>query len=173
MQHQFLWSFTYWFIPKNFDSLRFCGSVCLPAGSFFLPAGAEAKFLVDENKIRLYFPSTSKIFAKTSKRIHFKLSERFHSVSERVFAKNIRWRASRFSERRRSKLSKINFGINIIKNASTQNKNWSSTKRLQLIFITIPFVKGWHSMDGTVWCNSVLSLSITKYTSKKTKKYTS
>ena len=92
--------------PKTVDSIRYCNNSGSVPTKFYLPAGIETKFLDDEYTIRLYSPNFSKIFPKASKTIHSQLPKRFHSVSERVFCKPIKRRASRSSERRRSKLSK-------------------------------------------------------------------
>ena len=92
--------------PRLVDSLCSCSN----SGSFptksYLPAAVETKFLDDEYTIRLYSPNISKIFHKTSKTIQSLLSKNFHSVSERMFSKPIRRRASRSSEKIRSEILK-------------------------------------------------------------------
>ena len=102
--------------PKTVDSLRYCPNSGSVPTKFFLPAGIETKFLDNEYTIRLYSPNISKTFPKSSKTSHFQSPSRFHSVSERVFSKPIRRRASRSSER--------NFKTNTKKNSSTQKKNY-------------------------------------------------
>ena len=110
--------------PKTVDSLRYCSNRGSVPKKFYLPAGIETKFLDDEYTIRLYSPNSSKFFPKALKTIHSQLPKRFHSVSERVFSKPFKRRASRSSERRCSKILKRSFRTNTKKNSSTQNKNY-------------------------------------------------
>ena len=56
--------------PKTVDSLRCCSNSGSVPTKFYLPAGIETKFLDDENTIRLYSPSISKIFPRASKTTH-------------------------------------------------------------------------------------------------------
>ena len=106
--------------PKIVASLSCCSNSGSVPTKCYLPAGIEAKFMDDEYTIRLYSPNISKIFSKVPKTIHSQLSKKFHSVSEQVFSKPIKRRASRSSEGRRSKISKRNFKKK--KNSSTQKK---------------------------------------------------
>ena len=109
--------------PKTVDSLKYCSNSGSVPTKFYLPAGIETKFLDDEYTIPLYFPNISKVFPNASKTIHSQLPKRFHSVSEQVFSKPIKRRASRSSERRRTKKQKRNFRTNTKKNSSIQKKN--------------------------------------------------
>ena len=102
--------------PKTVDSLSYCSNTGSVPINFYLPAGVETQFLDDEHTIRLYSANISKIFSKTSITIHSQLSKKFHFVSLRVFSKPIRRRASRSSERRRSKPSTKTFRTNTKKN---------------------------------------------------------
>ena len=63
-------------------------------------------------------------FPQASKASHSQLSKRFHSISERVFSKHIKKKASISAERRRSKISKKKFRTNTKKNSSTQKKDY-------------------------------------------------
>ena len=97
--------------PKTVDSLRYCsngGSV----PTIFFTRGNRDKLLDDEYTIRLYSPNNSKFVTRTSRTIYSQLFERFHSVSERVFSKPIKRRASRPLDRRHSKISKKKFRTN-------------------------------------------------------------
>ena len=93
-------------------------------------------------KIQKFFPRLQKQFILNY------LSTKFHSISERVFSKPNKRRATRPSERRRNTISKRNFRVNKKKNSSTQNKKSYFNLGLQLIFIIIPFVSNdWHIME--------------------------
>ena len=81
--------------PKTVNFLRYWSNSGSVPTNFYLPAGIETKILDDEYTIRLYSPNNSKIFPKASKTIHSQLPKRFHSVSERVFSKPTKRRASR------------------------------------------------------------------------------
>ena len=123
--------------PKTVCSFRYCSNSGSVLTKTFLPAGKETKFSDDEYTIRLYSPNILNIFRKTSKTIRFQLSKKFDSVSERVFSN--KRRASRPSERRRSKIRKKNSGLTQ-KRTLQERIILSSTERLQMISVIIPFV---------------------------------
>ena len=120
--------------PKTVDSHSYCSNSRSVPTSFCLPAGIETKLLNNECTIRLYSPIILKNFSKTSKTIHSQLSGKFLSVSERVFSKPIKRRPSGSLERRRSKISKINFRTNTKRTPQHKRRIFlGSIKGLQLI----------------------------------------
>ena len=102
--------------PKTVDSLRyFTNSGSVPS-KFYLPAGAETKFLDDEHTVRLYTPNIPNIFPKTSKTIHPPLFKKFHSIPQRMSSKLTTRRAKGSSKSRRSKISTRNIRTHTKKN---------------------------------------------------------
>ena len=73
--------------PKTVVSLRYCTNSGSVPSKFYLSAGTETKFLDDEHTIRLYTPTFSNIFPKTSKTIHPPMSKKFHSIPQRLSSK--------------------------------------------------------------------------------------
>ena len=105
--------------PKTVDSLRYCTNSDSVPSKFYLPAGTETKFLDDEHTIRLYTPNISNIFPKTSKTIHPPLSQKFHSIPQRMSSKLTTRRATGSSKSRRSKISTRNIRTHTKKNFTT------------------------------------------------------
>ena len=60
--------------PKTVDSLGYCSNGGSVLTKFYLTARIETKFSDDEYIIHLYSPIISKIFPKSSKKIHSQLS---------------------------------------------------------------------------------------------------
>ena len=132
--------------PKTVDSRRYCSV----STEFCLAAGMKTKLLDHEYTIFLYYSNVSKIFSNTSKTTQSEMSKRFHSVSDRVFGKPIKRRASKHPERKLSIMSKRQYRINTKRSRLPRRRIVLSSTKGSYICHRLFALDDSHSMEQSV-----------------------
>ena len=123
--------------PKKFDLLSYCSKNGSVPTKFHLPAGIETKFLDNEYSI---LPVFQKFSLRLQKKFILNCPKDFIRFLSEVFCKPIKRRASRSSEKRRSKISKRNFRTHTKRTLLHKRRKFLSSFKVLQLYLSSPFL---------------------------------
>ena len=95
--------------PRTDDRLRYCTNSGKKPSKFYIPQQLQhLRFLDDEHTKSLYSPSIPTLFPQMQNTIPFKLAERIHPISQRVYRQSVARKLTGAKKRTSVKVSKTN-----------------------------------------------------------------